>query len=148
MIDSFIPSTVSRVGILSRASHVMGWSRVYMRSKCGARMEAFLASVVAKVPSGNLIRTTTGFTWWLSLPPINTRTDFQACLWVKFMSCNIWARCADHVAFAREMVSVTISWTVVRSVLIPVAVCDVAVRREWRSWSRCVMAGRSASLEW
>ena len=32
---------------------------------------------------------------------------------------------ADHVAFAREMVSVTISWAVVRSVLVPVAVYDV-----------------------
>ena len=62
MINSLIPSTVSRVGMLSRASHVMGLSHVYMRSKCGARMEAFLASVVAKVPSGNLVRITTGFT--------------------------------------------------------------------------------------
>ena len=52
------------------------------------------------------------------------------------------------MAFAREMVSVTISWAMVRAVLIPVAACDVAVRREWRSWLRCVMAGRSASLEW
>ena len=103
---------------------------------------------MAKVPSGNLIRMKTGFMWWIYLPPINTRTDFQACLGVNFMSCTFWDRCADHVAFAREMVSVTISWAVVRDVLIPVAVCDVAVRREWRSWSRCVMSGRSASLEW
>ena len=148
LIDSFIPSTVSRVGILSRAYHVMGRSRVYMSSKCGARMEAFLASVVAKVPLGNIICMTTGFTWWLSLPHINNRTDLHACLGVNFMSCTFWDRCADHVAFAREMVSVTISWAVVSSVVITVAVCDVSVRRECRSWSRCVMAGRSSSLEW
>ena len=96
-------------------------------------MEDFSSLVVAKVPSGNLIRMTTGFTWWLSLPPVNTRTTFHACLGVNFMSCTFWARCADHVDFAREMVSMTISWAVVRAVLIPVAVCDVAVWREWIS---------------
>ena len=88
LIDSFIPSTVSRVVISSRAFHVMGRSRVYMRSKCGARMEAFLASVVAKVPLGSLIRMKTGFTWWISLPPTNNRTSFHACLGVNFMSCT------------------------------------------------------------
>ena len=74
--------------MLSKASHVMGWSRVYTHSKCGARTEAFPASVVAKVPSGSLIRMTTDFMWWISLPPTNTRTALHAGLGVNFMSCT------------------------------------------------------------
>ena len=77
----FMTSNVLRGLMSSRASQVMGRSAVYTHSKCGARTEEFPASIVVMVPSGKRMRMMTCLTWWLSLPPTNTRTAFfHACL--------------------------------------------------------------------
>ena len=119
-IGPLMPSTVARGSMSEMTSHVTGRSAVYTFSKCGARTEVFSASVEARVPLGKRIRITTGFTWWLSLPPTKTLTAFHACFGVKRMACTCSAKCADQVALAREIVSVTMSCAVESACLSPV----------------------------
>ena len=100
---------------------------------CGARIDAFLASVVASLPFVSRMHITTGLAWWISLPPARIFKAFQESLGVNFIAWIISPCLDDQVAFAREMVSVKNICAAVRDFLIDKISMEVTVQRVWRS---------------
>ena len=100
---------------------------------CGARIDAFLALVVASLSFVSRMHITTGLAWWISLPPARIFKAFQESLGVNFIAWIISPCLDDQVAFAREMVSVKNICAAVRDFLIDKISMEVTVQRVWRS---------------